>query len=95
MRREKDGEHKGLLDTLLNCFDQGRESRRSDTSISGLDQGCSCITVKMECHDTLLDTLVVHPSAKHPTVPRRSFQGSRAENREIMARHPGVLDYLD
>jgi hypothetical protein len=40
----------------------------------------------------MLDTLVVIPQQSTQQYLSDLFSPSRAENREIMARHPGVLD---
>jgi hypothetical protein len=93
---EKMGEHKGLLDTLAIVSTRDESLDVQTRASLALTKVASCITVKMECHDTLLDTLVVASLSKAPNSTSAVFRikAREAENREIMARHPGVLDTL-
>jgi hypothetical protein len=93
---EKMGDHKGLLDTLA-IVSTNDESLDVQTRASlALTKVASSITIKMECHETLLDALIVASLSKAPNSISAVFRikAREPENREIMARHPGVLDTL-
>jgi hypothetical protein len=95
---DETGERWGTQGTVRRyyCFDQGRESRRSDTAslvFFDTQYADSCITRQDGVPRHTLDTLVVASSAKHPTVPLSSLsnQGPRLRIekswRDTRARH--------
>ena len=90
------GGHKGLLDTLaiVSTKDESREVQTR--AAMALTKLAASITIKMKCYETLLDALVVaslSPASNSVSAVLR-VKARDPENRESMARHPGILDTL-
>ena len=93
---EKIGSHRGLLDTLAIVSSKDDSEDVQTRASLALSKLASCITVKMECHETLLDALVVASLSTAPNNITAVFRvkARDPDNRESMAHHPGVLDTL-
>lgn len=90
------GNHKGLLDTLAVVSTKDENKEVQTRAAMALTKLAASITIKMASHDTLLDALVVaslSPAANSVSAVLR-VKARDPENRESMARHPGVLDTL-
>jgi hypothetical protein len=90
------GNHKGFLETLalVSSKDENLEVQaRASLALSKL---AYYITIKMECHESLLDALVVSSLSAAPNNVSAVLRvkARDPENREILARHPGILDTL-
>lgn len=90
------GNHKGLLDTVAVVATKDENKEVQTRAAMALTKLAASITIKMPCHNTLLDALVVaslSPAANSVSAVLR-VKARDPENRESMARHPGVLDTL-
>jgi hypothetical protein len=93
---ENIGNHEGLLDTLAIVSTRDESPDVQTRASLALTKVANSITVKMECHETLLDALVVASLSTAPNSTSAVFRikARESENRESMARHTGVLDTL-
>lgn len=93
---ERMGCHKGLLETLAVVSTRDRNDDVQVRASLALTKVATSISCDMSCHETLLDALVVASlSANSNSVSAVLRVKARvAENRECMARHPGILDTL-
>jgi hypothetical protein len=93
---EQMGSHKGLLDTLAIVATKDDIREVQIRAAMALTKLAASITFKMACYETLLDALVVaslSPAANSVSAVLR-VKARDPENRESMARHPGILDTL-
>ena len=93
---ERMGRQKGLLDTLAVVTTKDDNSDVQTRASLALTKIANLITVRMECHETLLDALVVASLSKanNSVSAVLRIKARDADNRERMARHPGVMDTL-
>jgi len=93
---ERMGHHKGLLDTLAIVSTKDENLDVQTRASLALTKIANCITVKMDCHETLLDALVVASLSKanNSVSAVLRVKARDPENRETMARHHGVIDTL-
>jgi hypothetical protein len=90
------GKHKGLPDTLAIVSTKDDSKEVQTRAAMALTKLAASITIKMSCYETLLDALVV-ASLSRSTNSVSAVLRVKArdpENRESMARHPGILDTL-
>jgi len=90
------GNHKGLLDTLAVVSTKDENKEVQTRAAMALTKLAASITIKMPNHESLLDALVVaslSPVANSVSAVLR-VKARDPENRERMARHPGILDTL-
>jgi hypothetical protein len=90
------GCHKGLLDTLAIVATKDESKEVQTRAAMALTKLAASITARMPCYDSLLDALVVaslSPAANSVSAVLR-VKARDPENRESMARHPGILDTL-
>jgi hypothetical protein len=90
------GCHKGLLDTLAIVATKDESKEVQTRAAMALTKLAASITAKMSCYNSLLDALVVaslSPAANSVSAVLR-VKARDPENRESMARHPGILDTL-
>jgi hypothetical protein len=90
------GSHKSLLDTLAIVSTKDENQEVQTRAAMALTKLAASITIKMSCYGTLLDALVVSslsPAANSVSAVLR-VKARDPENRESMARHPGILDTL-
>jgi hypothetical protein len=93
---ERMGMHKGLLETLAMVSTNDENNDVQKRASLALTKVATNITVNMQCHETLLDALVVasvSANANNVSAVLR-VKARIPENREQMAQHPGVLDTL-
>ena len=93
---EQMGNHRGLLDTLAIVSTKDDNQEVQIRAAMALTKVAASITIKMPCYDTLLDALVVaslSPAANSVSAVLR-VKAREPENRESMARHPGIIDTL-
>jgi hypothetical protein len=90
------GMHKGLLDTLAIVSTKDTNPDVQTRASLALTKIANCITARMECHEALLDALVVASLSKasNSISAVLRVKARDATNREVMARHPGVVDTL-
>jgi len=90
------GSHKGLLDTLAIVATKDESDDVQMRSSLALTKIASNVTIRMECYASLLDALVVASLSKcaNSVSAVMRVKARDAENRESMARHPGILDTL-
>jgi hypothetical protein len=93
---EKMGGHKGLLDTLALVSTKDDNTDVQTRASLALTKLANCITVHMDCHEALLDALVVASLSKasNSVSAVLRVKARDPDNREVMARHPGVMDTL-
>jgi hypothetical protein len=90
------GAHKGLLDTLAVVSTKDENKEVQSRAVMALTKLAASITIKMSSHESLLDALVVaslSPVSNSVSAILR-VKARDPENRERLARHPGVLDTL-
>lgn len=90
------GRHRGLLDTLAVVSTKDENKDVQTRAAMALTKLASSITIKMSSYEALLDALVVaslSPVSNSVSAVLR-VKARDPENRERMARHPGVLDTL-
>eukprot|EP00934_Nitzschia_sp_Nitz4_P001790 Nitzschia sp. Nitz4//scaffold129_size63868//41950//45266//NITZ4_006201-RA/size63868-augustus-gene-0.53-mRNA-1//1//CDS//3329534911//1790//frame0 len=90
------GNHKGLLDTLALVSTRDNNEEVQTRAAMALTKLAASISIKMASYSTLLDALVVaslSPAANSVSAVLR-VKARDPENRESMARHPGILDTL-
>lgn len=90
------GSHRGLLDTLAIVSTKDESKEVQSRAAMALTKLAASITISMASHEILLDALVVaslSPAANSVSAALR-VKARDPENREEMARHPGVLDTL-
>ena len=93
---ERIGNHKGLLDTLALVTTKDSSEDVQTRAALALTKIANGITVNMQCHESLLDALVV-ASLSNSTNSISAVLRVKArepENRQVLARHPGILDTL-
>lgn len=90
------GCHKGLLDTLAIVSTKDENEDVQTRASLALTKIASHVTIRMECYEALLDALVVASlsSATNSVTAVMRVKARDPENRESMARHPGILDTL-
>ena len=90
------GSHKGLLDTLAIVSTKDSSQEVQTRAAMALTKLAASITIRMECYETLLDALVVASlsAAANSVSAVLRVKARDPENRESMARHPGILDTL-
>lgn len=90
------GTHKGLLDSLAIVSTKDENEDVQMRASLALTKIASHVTCKMTCYEALLDALVVASlsSASNSVSAVIRVKARDAENRESMARHPGILDTL-
>ena len=90
------GTHKGLLDSLAIVSTKDENEDVQMRASLALTKIASHVTNKMACYEALLDALVVASlsSASNSVSAVIRVKARDAENRESMARHPGILDTL-
>ena len=90
------GNHKGLLDALAIVATKDESLDVQTRASLALTKIASSITVHMECQPALLDALVVASLSKASNSVSAVFRvmARSPENREVLARHPGVIDTL-
>lgn len=93
---ERMGRQKGLLDTLAIVTTKDPNLDVQTRASLALTKIANLITVRMECHEALLDALVVASLSKasNSVSAVLRVKARDPENRETMARHPGVIDTL-
>lgn len=93
---EKLGNHRGLLDMLAIISSKDESTEVQSRASMALKKMATNITVKMSCYGVLLDALVMASSSSHSSALSviLRIKARDPENRESMARHPGVLDAL-
>lgn len=90
------GSHKGLLDTLAVVSTKDINKEVQIRAAMALTKLAASISIKMSSHESLLDALVVaslSPVSNSVSAVLR-VKARDPENRERMARHPGILDTL-
>ena len=90
------GNHKGLLDTLATVAANDVNPEVQSRAAMSLTKLAGSITLGMQCYEKLLDALVVASLSQTGNSVSAVFRlkARDPENRESMARHPGVLDTL-
>ena len=90
------GNYKGLLQTLAIVSSKDTNKEVQERAIMALTKVAACITFDMACYRVLLDALVVASLSSHPNSISAVLRVKArvAENRQSMARHPGILDTL-
>lgn len=90
------GDHKGLLDTLGIVSTKDINPEVQSRAAMALTKLAASISMDMDCHETLLDALVVASLSKasNNVAAVLRVKARDPENREKLARHPGVLDTL-
>ena len=90
------GNHKSLLDTLAIAATKDPNREVQTRAALALTKVANGITVHMDCHAALLDALVVASLSPAENSISAVFRvkAREPENREALARHPGVLDTL-
>lgn len=90
------GNHKGLLDTLAIVATKDSSQEVQTRAAGALTKIANGISVDMECHYALLDALVVASLSKanNSISAVLRVKAREPENREALARHPGILDTL-
>jgi hypothetical protein len=93
---ESMGNHKGLLDALAIVATKDDNWDVQTRASLALTKIANCITVHMDCHNSLLDALVVASLSKanNSVSAVLRVKARNPENREVMARHPGIVDTL-
>lgn len=93
---EKMGSHKGLLDSMAIVSTKDENEDVQMRASLALTKIASNVTNKMDCYEALLDALVVASlsSASNSVSAVIRVKARDPENRESMARHPGILDTL-
>jgi len=93
---EQIGSHKGLLETLAIVSTKDESDEVQTRASLALTKLAACITCDMDCHETLLDALVVASlslSANGVSTVLR-VKAREPENRQSMAQHSGILETL-
>jgi hypothetical protein len=90
------GRHRGLLDALAIVATKDDNWDVQTRASLALTKIANCITIHMDCHDALLDALVVASLSKanNSVSAVLRVKARNPENREVMARHPGIIDTL-
>ncbi|GKY96610.1 hypothetical protein MPSEU_000620600 [Mayamaea pseudoterrestris] len=90
------GMHNGLLDVLAIVSTKDENDEVQTRASLALTKIANCITARMECHEALLDALVVASLSKatNSISAVLRVKARDAANREVMARHAGVVDTL-
>jgi hypothetical protein len=90
------GTHNGLLDSLAIVSTKDENEDVQVRASLALTKIASHVTNKMGCYNALLDALVVASlsSATNSVSAVMRVKAREPENRESMARHPGILDTL-
>jgi hypothetical protein len=90
------GTHKGLLETLAIVVTKDPSLHVQSRAALALTKIACFITVDMTCHEMLLDALVAASLSKAATTVSSVLRvKARApENRQALARHPGIMDTL-
>lgn len=90
------GNHIGLLDTLAIVSTKDPNTEVQSRAALALTKIANGILSHMKCHETLLNALVVTSLSKAPNnvAAVLRIKAREPENREILARHPGILDTL-
>ena len=90
------GTHKGLLETLAVVSTKDENADVQTRASLALTKIANCITSSMDCHEALLDALVVASLSKasNSILAVLRVKARDAANREAMARHPGIVDTL-
>lgn len=93
---ESIGLHKGLLDTLAIVSTKDDNQEVQARAAMALTKLAASITIKMSSYETLLDALVVASLSKaaNSVSAVLRVKARDPENRESMARHPGIIDTL-
>lgn len=90
------GEHHGLLEALALVATKDDNWDVQTRASLALTKIANCLTVDMDCHEALLDALVVASlsKAENSVSGVFRFKARNPENRPILARHSGVIDTL-
>ena len=90
------GNHKGLLDTLAIVAANDANPEVQSRAAMALTKVAGSITLGMQCFEKLLDALVVASLSQtcNSVAAVLRLKARDPENRDTMARHPGVLDTL-
>jgi len=90
------GSQRGLLESLAIASNKDNNPDVQRRASLALTKIANLITVNMECHEALLDALVVASLSKSANSVSGVLRvkARDPENREVMARHPGVIDTL-
>jgi len=90
------GRFSGLLNILAVTATRDESPDVQTRASLALTKIASSITVDMECHPALLDALVVASLSKSPNSVSAVLRvkARLPENRQALARHPGVMDTL-
>jgi hypothetical protein len=90
------GDHKGLLDALAVVSTKDESSEVQTRAAQALTKIAGSVTVHMKCHEALLDALVVASLSKttNSVTAVLRVKARQPENRQALARHPGVVDTL-
>jgi len=90
------GSYPGMLETLAVTATQDENIDVQKRSSLALTKIASSVSVHMECHAALLDALVVASLSRAPNSVTGVLRvkARYAENRQVLARHPGVMDTL-
>jgi uncharacterized protein (UPF0147 family) len=90
------GNYKGLLQTLALVSSKDTNGDVQERAVMALTKVAASITLNMACYQVLLDALVVASLSSYPNSISAVLRVKArvVENRQSMARHPGVLDTL-
>lgn len=88
--------YKGLLEALAMVATNDINSAVQERASLALTKIASSMSVKMECHTAVMDALVVASlsSAKNGVSALLRVKARLSKNRQVMARHAGVMDTL-